>query len=83
MQPNADNLLQIAGITTPLIGFYDVSDTKPFEPFTKPKRCFFSSYEQWFKGESICISINESSSGWWLLGWWCCAWLGREIGGTR
>jgi hypothetical protein len=71
MQPNADNLLQIAGITTPLIGFYDVSDTKPFEPFTKPKRCFFSSYEQWFKGESICISITESScqgGGYWVGG---------------
>ncbi len=71
MKPDPTKLLEIAGIKTPLIGFYDVADTKPFEPFTKPKRCFFSSYEQWRKGESICISINESScqgGGYWVGG---------------
>ena len=71
MIPDPTILLQIADIKTPLIGFYDVPDPKPFEPFTKPKRCFFSSYEQWFKGESICISRNESScqgGGYWIGG---------------
>ena len=33
MIPNPTNLIEKAGIRTPLIGFYDVSDTKPFEPF--------------------------------------------------
>ena len=62
MEPDPTNLLEIAGIKTPLIGFYDVSDKKPFEPFAKPKRCSFSSYEQWYKGESVCISKNESGA---------------------
>jgi len=71
MQPNPDNLLQIAGITTPLIGFYDVVDPAPFEPIVKPKRCFFSSYENWLKGESNCISTNNAScqgGGYWVGG---------------
>ena len=71
MNPNPKELLEIAGIEIPLIGFYDVSDTRPFEPFTKPKGCFFSSYEQWLKGESIRIAKNESScygGGYWVGG---------------
>ena len=51
MKPDPTKLLEIAGIKTPLIGFYDVSDPKPFEPFAKPKRCYFSSYENWLKGD--------------------------------
>ena len=71
MQPNPDDLLRIAGITTPLIGFYDVVDIKPFEPFSPPGRCFFSSYENWLKGESICISEGNTScpgGGYWVGG---------------
>ena len=37
MKPDPSKLLEIAGLITPLIGFYDVSDTKPFEPFAKPE----------------------------------------------
>ncbi|MFC1998413.1 DUF169 domain-containing protein [Chloroflexota bacterium] len=71
MRPDPAKLLEISGIKTPLIGFYDVSNPKPFEPFTKPKRCFFSSYEQRLKGESTCISENEAScqgGGYWVGG---------------
>jgi hypothetical protein len=71
MIPNPKELMEISSIKTPLIGFYDVRDTKPFEPCTKPKGCYFSSYDQWLKGESICISINESScpgGGYWVGG---------------
>lgn len=39
MQPNAENLLEIADIKTPLIGLYDVPNTKPFEPFTNNRYC--------------------------------------------
>jgi hypothetical protein len=42
-------------------GFYDVPDLKPFEPFCTPKRCRFSCYENWAKGESICISEGNCS----------------------
>ena len=71
MKPDPLNLLEIAGIKTPLIGFYDIPDPKPFKPFAKPKRCFFSCYGNWLKGESISISINTYScrgSGYWIGG---------------
>jgi len=54
MQPNANNLLNIAGITTPLVGFYDTPDIKPFEPFAKPKHCIFSCYDNWTKFGWCC-----------------------------
>lgn len=71
MKPDPTKLLAIAGIKNPLVGFYDVPDPKPFEPFARPKRCFFSCYENWLKGESICISENDSGcrgSGYWVGG---------------
>ncbi len=71
MKPDPTNLLQIAGITTPLIGFYDVPDPRPFEPFAQPQRCLFSCYENWLRGESICISPNGFScrgGGYWVGG---------------
>ena len=71
MRPDPKDLLEIADIKIPLIGFYDVPDPKPFEPFARPKRCFFSCYENWLKGESICISENDSScrgGGYWIGG---------------
>jgi hypothetical protein len=71
MKPDPTKLLEIAGIKTPLIGFYDVSDPKPFEPFCTPKRCIFSGYENWAKGESIYISEGNCScrgGGYWIGG---------------
>ncbi len=68
-----DNLLEIAGITTPLIGYYDTPDTKPFEPFAKPQECIFSCYENWLKGESICLSeVNVGSIACPGAGYWSC-----------
>ena len=71
MQPNPNNLLRISGIKNPLIGFYDVADPSPFEPFGTPERCFYSAYENWLKGESICVSEGEAScqgGGYWVGG---------------
>jgi hypothetical protein len=71
MNPDPTILLQIAGIETPLVGFYDVPDPKPFEPFARPKRCLFSCYENWLKGESICISEHDFTCrgcGYWVGG---------------
>jgi len=64
-------LLQISGITTPLVGFYDVPDAKPFEPFTAPKHCLFSTYPNWHEGESVLVSIEQFTcpgAGYWLCG---------------
>jgi len=71
MKPDPTELLEMAGIKNPLIGFYDVPDPKPFEPLCKPKRCFFSAYENWLKGESVCISEGTAScqgGGYWVGG---------------
>ena len=71
MLPNPTKLLEIAGIENPLIGFYDVPDTKSFEPFAKTKRCFFSAYENWMKGEYIFMSGKHFTcrgGGYWVGG---------------
>jgi hypothetical protein len=60
MTPNPTQLLDIAGIETPLIGFYDVPDSKPFTPCITPEHCIFSCYENWLKGERICLSANDA-----------------------
>jgi hypothetical protein len=71
MVPNPNVLLEIAGITSPLIGFYDVHDLTPFEPFSIPKRCFFSSYADWMEGYSTRVTAGESTcrgGGYWVGG---------------
>ncbi len=61
MKPDPTLLLDIAGINNPPIGFYDVPDPNPFEPFCTPKRCIFACYERWIEGESTVL--NEGSCG--------------------
>ena len=71
MVPKPDKLLAISGIEIPLIGFYDVIDPKPFEPFANPERCIFSCYKNWLNGESIRISEGSCScqgGGYWVGG---------------
>jgi hypothetical protein len=74
MKVSPNNLLNIAGITIPLIGYYDTPDINPFKPFTKPKDCIFSCYENWLKGESIVLSednvgsISCPGAGYWSCG---------------
>jgi hypothetical protein len=71
MIPDPTDLLEIAGITAPLVGFYDVPDPKPFEPFARPERCIFSCYENWLEGESICLPADDlvcRGGGYWITG---------------
>lgn len=71
MTPDPTRLLEIAGTRTPLIGFYDVPDPKPFEPCSAPERCLFSHYENWLRGESTCISKRAfgcRGGGYWVAG---------------
>ena len=71
MRPDLSAFLEVAGLRTPLIGFYDVSDPKPFEPFVIPERCIFSCYHNWLLGESILISegnCNCQGGGYWVGG---------------
>jgi len=59
MNPNPKELLELSGIKTSLIGFYDVPEKEPFAPLIKPMRCVFSAYENWQNGESVCISMED------------------------
>jgi hypothetical protein len=71
MVPDPTALLGIAGIQAPLVGFYDVPDPKPFEPLCTAERCIFACYENWAKGESLCISEGNCScrgGGYWIGG---------------
>jgi len=77
MKPDPTKLLEIVGIKIPLIGFYDVPDPKPFEPFVRPERCIFSAYENWLKDEIICISKDDPNyratcqgGGYWIGNVW-------------
>ncbi|MBT3311907.1 MAG: hypothetical protein HN737_01825 [Desulfobacterales bacterium] len=70
-QPDCTNLLKRIDLTTPLIGFYDTPETKPFEPFVTPKHCLFSLYENWKKGETAHITKDKfgcMGAGYWLCG---------------
>ncbi|MDX9954155.1 MAG: DUF169 domain-containing protein [Anaerolineae bacterium] len=68
--PNPTELLRIAGIGTPLIGFYDVPEPEPFAPFASPQHCIFPAYPAWQKGESVLITKEAFSCG--GAGYWLC-----------
>lgn len=68
--PNPTELLRISGITTPLVGLYDVPDPGPFAPFASPQHCIFSAYPAWQKGESVLITKEAFSCG--GAGYWLC-----------
>lgn len=74
MQPDPSTLLEIANITTPLIGFYDAPDTKPFEPLMSPipgrRACTFSFYKPWLDGKTLFITKENygcGGAGHWLF----------------
>jgi hypothetical protein len=71
MKPYPTRLLQIAGIRTPVIGFYDVPDPEPFRPFCMPEGCVFACYDRWANGESTCIREGKCScrgGSYWICG---------------
>jgi len=75
MQPDPTHLLKATGITTPLIGFYDVPDPAPFAPLIVPKRdrraCVFAFYARWLKGETLYITPDNPGCG--GAGRWLCS----------
>ena len=74
MKNNMAELLEIAGISIPPVGAYDVPDVKPFEPFSRPAHCVFESYDGWLRGESTVINGENAAgfgcpgAGYWLCG---------------
>jgi len=69
--PNPKKLLDLSGIGTKLIGFYDVNDIRSFKPYTESDRCFFTCYKDWQKGYSTIISRGNAGcqgGGYWIGG---------------
>ena len=60
MQPDSSTLLRKIDLNIPLIGFYDVPDTRPFEPVAHPEAgkhvCLFAFYEKWLEGYTVHIT---------------------------
>ncbi|MCP3889385.1 MAG: DUF169 domain-containing protein [Desulfobulbaceae bacterium] len=71
MQPDPTNLLSIAEISNPLIGYYDTPEKLLFEPFIEARQCIFSCYQGWMQGQSTCLSernveaIKCPGAGYW------------------
>ena len=67
MQPNPKNLLNILGLTTPLIGFYDAPEAEAFSPVVRPVRgnyvCIFAFYKSWLKGETLHLTKDNFGCG--------------------
>jgi hypothetical protein len=67
MQPNPTNLIEMAGIESPLIGFYDAPDPSPFEPWVEPapgsRVCVFAFYNRWLKGKMLHITKDNFGCG--------------------
>lgn len=67
MQPDPTKIIEIIGITTPLIGFYDAPDTSKFMPVVTPRpdehMCVFSFYENWLNGETLHITKDNCGCG--------------------
>ena len=67
MQPDPTKLIEIIGINTPLIGFYDAPDVSKFKPVITPEpdnhMCVFSFYENWLNGETLHITKDNFGCG--------------------
>jgi len=75
MKSDPRNLLRIAGVETPLIGFYDAPDPAPFEPVVQPaprsRVCVFAFYERWLEGQTLHITRERCGcrgAAHWLFG---------------
>jgi hypothetical protein len=77
MQPDPTELLEIAGIETPPIGFYDAPDPEAFEPLVRPRAdsyaCVFAFFNTWRKGKTL--QLNEEAFG--------CRGAGRYLCGVQ
>ncbi|MCP4670024.1 MAG: DUF169 domain-containing protein, partial [Desulfobacula sp.] len=62
MIPDPKNLIDMAQITNPLVGFYDTPLKDCFAPFVDAGHCIFSGYQGWMKGESTCLSKKTAGT---------------------
>ena len=74
MQPDPDRLLEISGITNPIIGFYDAPDPVSFEPLVMPNpgqhACMFAFYKSWLNGKTLQLTKDNfgcGGAGYWIF----------------
>lgn len=81
MQPDPGFFLENAGITIPLVGFYDLPNIEGIEDYLEPKQgaraCFYAFFRQWEKGKYL--HLTEDNPG--CRG--ACAWLFENRGMSR
>ena len=74
MQPDSSTLLRKIDLDMPLIGFYDVPDTRPFEPVVRPEAgkhvCLFAFFVRWLDGYTVHITRENYGCG--GAGHWLC-----------
>ena len=67
MLPNPNFLIKKAGITLPLIGFYDTPNPSAFEPLVRPVKdrwaCLYMYYKNWLKGKTLHLTENNYGCG--------------------
>jgi hypothetical protein len=75
MHPDPTILLQILGIETPPVGFYDAPDPAAFAPLVRPepgqRMCIFAFYERWLEGNTLHLTADNTGcrgAGRWLWG---------------
>lgn len=67
MQPYPSKLIKTINLKIPLIGFYDVPDKSGIETIVQPtqgsRRCVFSFYDNWLKGEYLLLTKENYGCG--------------------
>jgi hypothetical protein len=67
MHPDPTFLLENAGITLPLIGFYDTPDPSAFEPMVSPVEgrwaCSYMFYKSWLRGKTLHLTKENHGCG--------------------
>ena len=67
MDFNSIFLMEKAGVSIPLVGFYDTPDPSAFEPTIKPIEgrwaCLFMFYKNWLKGKTLHLTKENYGCG--------------------
>jgi len=63
MQPDPTYLIKTAGLTLPIIGFYDAPNPDAFAPVVRPEQgkfvCFYSFFKNWLDGEALQLTSDN------------------------
>ena len=67
MHPDPTFLIENAGVTIPLIGFYDTPDPSAFEPTVRPVEgrwaCLYMFYKSWLNSKTLHLTKENHGCG--------------------